>query len=95
MAKFAVIKSLISQDTSTLRGILWWEIRAILWQLRRDGEEILCDYKEIGRINKCGHITRWRFNLSLLCAKICRGGVVSVIKFVVLGETCAVALWRS
>lgn len=54
-----------------------------------------CDCKEIGRINKCGHIARWRFNLSLLRAKICRGGAVLAIKFVVLRETCAVTLRRS
>ena len=38
--KICFYKVLISQDASTLRGILWREIRAILWQLRRVCEEI-------------------------------------------------------
>ena len=40
VGKFAFIKSLISQDASSLCGILWREICAILAQLRRDSGEI-------------------------------------------------------
>ena len=92
MAKFAVIKSLISQDVSTLRRILWWEIRAILWQLRRN---LVAIVRKLVALTSAAILHDGGLIYRFCVVKICRGGAVLAIKFVVLRETCAVTLRRS
>ena len=86
MAKFAVIKSLISQDVLLCAGFCGGKFALFYGSCDAMAKKFSCDCKEIGRINKCGHIAQWRLKISLLRAKICRGDAVLAIKFVVLRE---------